>query len=531
MEEGPLRRALILVLVVFSLLSAMGSSSSSSPSPQDVRVLSAERRIDLTSFIVRVFLTLKVENTGASDVSEILIAFSPNEVQHLSIVKASAVAGKRKKKAYLSLDVNPVELAKGPNGAQLFSIALLSPLKSSETTVVEVLYVLTHSQEPFPAEISQSESQYVYYRDSALLLSPYHIGEQRTFIKTPNTKVESYTSVNPSSRVGTEIKYGPYHDRAPYSYSPIVVHFENNHPFAVVEELMREVEISHWGNVQITEHYKLVHAGARHKGVFSRVEYQARPSISGPSSFKHLLARLPPRVHSVYYRDEIGNISSSHLRSDSLKSELELEPRYPLFGGWKATFVIGYGLPLQDFLFESSDGQHYLNLTFGCPLLETVVDRLTIKVVLPEGSKDPSVSVPFPVKQHYETTYSYLDVVGRKTLVLIKENVAPEHNVPFEVYYKFNSFFMLAEPLMLQAWRKICVFGEVFAFNFTKSQEQKKRDKTARNSHCSSDASFDFPELQSNRLGCLAEEANEKEIKKLHLDGVRDSSWRRGERS
>lgn len=53
--------------------------------------------------------------------------------------------------------------------------------------------------------------------------------------------------------------------------------------------------------------------------LFCRVEYQSRPSISGVSSFKHILARLPPRVHSVYYRDEIGNISSSHLRTDSRK--------------------------------------------------------------------------------------------------------------------------------------------------------------------------------------------------------------------
>lgn len=63
-----------------------------------------------------------------------------------------------------------------------------------------------------------------------------------------------------------------------------------------------------------------------------------------------------------------------------LQSELEIEPRYPLFGGWKATFVIGYGLPLQDFLLESSDGRRYLNFTFGCPLADTVVDKLTIKV-------------------------------------------------------------------------------------------------------------------------------------------------------
>lgn len=65
-----------------------------------------------------------------------------------------------------------------------------------------------------------------------------------------------------------------------------------------------------------------------------------------------------------------------------LQSELEFEPRYPLFGGWKATFVIGYGLPLEDFLFESPDGRRYLNFTFGCPLVDTVVNKLTIKVSL-----------------------------------------------------------------------------------------------------------------------------------------------------
>lgn len=114
------------------------------------------------------------------------------------------------------------------------------------------------------------------------------------------------------------------------------------------------------------------------------------------------------------------------------QSELQIEPRYPLFGGWKATFVIGYGLPLEDFLFESdADGRRYLNFSFGCPLLETVVDKLTIKVgfvsnfvicyhylflcfkfvlvhlmidqvVLPEGSKDPFVAAPFPIDQYLE---------------------------------------------------------------------------------------------------------------------------------
>ncbi|PQQ08722.1 dolichyl-diphosphooligosaccharide--protein glycosyltransferase subunit 1B [Prunus yedoensis var. nudiflora] len=410
-------RSLGRVIVAFWILSHLSLLAYSS-SPQDLQILNTERRIDLSSHIVKVFLTLKVENTGASPVSEVLLAFPPTQVDHIASLKAALTVGKKKKKSYVPLEVNPTDLPDAPNQTKYFSISLLNPLNAGETATLEVLYILTHSLEPFPAEINQAESQLVYYRDSAIILSPYYIKQQTTFIRTPSTKVESFTRVESTNRAGTEIKYGPYKDRPAYSYSPI------------------------------TEHYRLSHAGARHKGVFSRVEYQSRPSSGGISSFKHLLARLPPRVHSVIYRDEIGNISSSHLRMDYLKSDLEIEPRYPLFGGWKATFVIGYGLPLEDFLFESPDGRRYLNFTFGCPLAETVVDKLIIKVVLPEGSKDPSAVVPFSVKQHLETKYSYLDVAGRTVVVLEKENVVPEHNSPFQVYYSFNPIFMLAEPLI-----------------------------------------------------------------------------------
>lgn len=161
----------------------------------------------------------------------------------------------------------------GPNGAKYYSISLLKPLNKGGSVSIEVLYILTHSLVPFPAEISQSDSQLVYYHDSAVVLSPYLIKQQITLLKTPSTKVESFTRVEPTDHHGTEIKYGPYEESPPYSYSPTIVHFENNNAFAVVEELVREIEISHWGSIQITEHYKLMHAGAQHKGVFSRLAY------------------------------------------------------------------------------------------------------------------------------------------------------------------------------------------------------------------------------------------------------------------
>lgn len=223
-------------------------------------------------FMGSIFL-VQVENIEDAPATEVLLAFPPSQFDHLALVKAAATVGKKRKKSYATLEVNPTEQPGAPNGTKYYAISLPKPLVKGETTTLEILYILTHSLEPFPVEITQSDPQLVYFHDSAIILSPYHIIQQATLVKTPTNKVESFTQVEPTHRSGAEVRYGPYEDRGPYSYSPIIIHFENNHPFAVVEELEREIEISHWGSVQVTEHYKLAHAGAKHKGVFSRLGY------------------------------------------------------------------------------------------------------------------------------------------------------------------------------------------------------------------------------------------------------------------
>lgn len=50
-----------------------------------------------------------------------------------------------------------------------------------------------------------------------------------------------------------------------------------------------------------------------------------------------------------------------------------------MMGGWRTKFTIGYGLPLKDFLFQS-DGKRFLNITFGSPMNELVIDNLIVKV-------------------------------------------------------------------------------------------------------------------------------------------------------
>ncbi|KAL0440461.1 UNVERIFIED_CONTAM: Dolichyl-diphosphooligosaccharide--protein glycosyltransferase subunitA [Sesamum latifolium] len=432
-----------------SLLFVFGFCMFFSTVCSDLVISRADRRIDLTSQLVRTTVSLKVENNGVDALSEILLPFPEHQARNLAFLSAMISEGKDKTKG--SSGSLPIEVAnpKGkPPSLTWYSVSLPKELSKGGSLTLEVKAVFTHVLRPFPEKISQADVQLVAFQDSAHYLSPYTVKVQSLIIKLPEPRVESYTKLENTKFSGTELKYGPYENLPPFSYTPIVVHYVSNKPFAVAQELVREIEISHWGNVQITENYNLVHAGAEITGEFSRLDYQARPHVRGASAFRNLVAKLPPRAHSIYYRDEIGNISTSNVWSDSAKTLLEIEPRYPMFGGWRTCFTIGYGLPLKDFLFQS-EGKRFLNISFGCPMSDVVIENLIVKIVLPEGSKEISVAVPFPVEQSQETKFSHLDMVGRPVIVLEKKNVVPEHNQYFQVYYKFCNLSLLREPLML----------------------------------------------------------------------------------
>lgn len=163
-----------------------------------------------------------------------------------------------------------------PPELKIYSVSFPDNLQEGKSITLDVLTVLVNSLTPFPEEITQADSQLVLFQDSAYYLSPYSVKIQSLKVLLPSNRVESFTKhQNAKLMENAELKesvitYGPYDNLPAFDYSPVVVHFENNYPFAVAEDLVREIEISHWGNVQVTEHYTLVHAGARNKGGFSR---------------------------------------------------------------------------------------------------------------------------------------------------------------------------------------------------------------------------------------------------------------------
>lgn len=152
---------------------------------------------------------------------------------------------------------------------------------------------------------------------------------------------------------------------------------------------------------------------------------------------------------------------------------------------------MGYSLKLHTVVNSLKGGLKQLSIPFSTPILNLPIQDLTVKVslsrlwsghshcqensftfsmmfpiaegvraamqvVLPEGSSHIEADFPFDVEQSRETKYTYLDTYGRPVLVLKKQNVVPDHNMPLKVTYKFASIAMLQEPLLL--------VGTFFAF-------------------------------------------------------------------
>lgn len=88
------------------------------------------------------------------------------------------------------------------------------------------------------------------------------------------------------------------------------IHFENNSPFLTVTSMERIIEISHWGNIAVEEHFHMTHSGAVLKGPFSRYDYQRnQDGVSSIKSFKVIINCL----EFIYILNMTISILSSEL--------------------------------------------------------------------------------------------------------------------------------------------------------------------------------------------------------------------------
>eukprot|EP01138_Halocafeteria_seosinensis_P014256 gb/GECG01014555.1/.p1 GENE.gb/GECG01014555.1/~~gb/GECG01014555.1/.p1 ORF type:complete len:472 (+),score=50.57 gb/GECG01014555.1/:1-1416(+) len=438
-----------LCTVVFPALVALSVLLSSAHAAASGTSEIVNERVSRTFFtakhVVRGTYTIRARNDGKETVSEYLFALPQDWADKLAFIMALdhenqqqhyeiRQDGKHQRKGFVHY---AIEL---PDAG----------LSSGEETVIRVQTVFTNLLQPFPEVIEQDESQFAVLHADAKYASPYKSEKQSTTFKLGTKNIESYTEEEHAKEDGESLKYGPFESVSPYSSLPVRIHFETNHPFVTFREVEREIEISQWGNVAVEEHYSLKHDGAELRdGLFSRVDYQLRGHTA--NVLTQLTATLPFGSKDIYYRDIIGNVTTSNVRTDRHGTVMEISPRFPVFGGYKTEWYQGYNLDSEVAMtYDQSTNTYEVTFPFNIPYSEGYVQDYTVKVVLPEGATNVEVDSPHSVKRDSSRRFTYLDALeGRPIVVLRTSNIVKQHSGKVRVKYSMPSLYMLREPLML----------------------------------------------------------------------------------
>ena len=230
--------------------------------------------------------------------------------------------------------------------------------------------------------------------------------KQKTEVKFPGSNIPEYTTLPPTrgspespTKQGLKFTYGPFSEVPAGVLEPVRVRYEFTKPLIQVSRLERDVEVSHWGgNVAFEERYTLHNRAANLTKQFNRVEW-AQQQYRNPATTAIKELRFPLKVGSLtpYFTDVIGNVSTSRFRSNKREANLEIKPRYPIFGGWNYPFRIGWDADLKKYLRKLSTGQTYiLNVPFleGPKQPEGIsYEHVELRVILPEGAE--YVVLPF----------------------------------------------------------------------------------------------------------------------------------------
>lgn len=400
-----------------------------------------ERVIDLSSQLVKITTTITLSNPGKESVSSFLHALEPDTFGNLSYVSA-----KDSFKKHLQL----AEAKVAGQHDKFLSVKLNQPLSSGGTATVYMEFVFTDVLLPHPSSISQKERQLVRYFGNHYFYTPYQTTKQTTSVIVNSRTIENYSKLKPVTQSDLTVSYGPYQNIAPFSQDQLFVHFESTAPFLTVTKLDRLIDVSHWGSISVKEDIDIFHSGAKLKGSFSRYDYQ-RDTSSTHHSVRSYKTILPAAAHSIFYRDSNGNISTSAVKTRKEWIELELRPRYPLFGGWRSAYTLGYNVPSYEYLYKNAKGQYVLRMR----LLDNVFDdmhvaELETSIILPVGASNIQLRTPYTIDRlPDDVTYKYLDTKGRVIIRLKKTNLVEQHIQDFEIIYNWQPLLLLHEPLLL----------------------------------------------------------------------------------
>ncbi|KAF2012230.1 oligosaccharyltransferase alpha subunit [Aaosphaeria arxii CBS 175.79] len=411
--------------------------SSAFKPPQVFKNANLVRTTNLDKAFPRETINVVIENIDTKPQSEYYLPFETSLISKVGGLEASD-----KKNPNLGAFKVEVVGFEEASSTEFYLIHLPKPLAPKEQQTLSITYSILSTLSPVPATIAQSEKQYVQYTFSAYTPSAYTTDKQKTKVKFPNGDIPDYTTlpadVNAENKAdpqkqGSTFTYGPYEKIPAGAEQEVSVRYEFTKPLTHASLLERDIEVSHWGgNLAVEERYWLQNLGAKLKNHFSRVEWQKSSYMSPPTSaLKALNLPLNPGALNPYFTDDIGNVSTSRFRPGKREALLELKPRYPVFGGWKYSFRVGWDANLSSYLRKVAGGDSYV---LKVPFLEgprqpegIEYARVNLRVILPEGATNVKYSTVVPVIDSDTTLHrTFMDTIGRTTLSLTAINIVDD---------------------------------------------------------------------------------------------------------
>ncbi|KAI8097180.1 Ribophorin I [Halteromyces radiatus] len=445
---------------------------------QNVKVL---RVLDARNHIVQEEIGIRAKNIAETPVSEYYYTIPASIEQHVASITAFL---RKQQKISLTIEKAGFDSEKE---IQLYKVILDQPLQPQEDIRLGIHISYTHVLKPLPAKIPQVARQLLLYRGNVYLYSPYASKEMKTTLQVPTALIVSFTGGDGLvQQKGNKLVYGPLNDLEPYAYHELQCHFESLGPLITVTNLERDLQVSHWGNnLAVEEHYTVRNDGAGLDDNFNRAQYMRSAPVHGSTNMlKEISLELPVGASDAYFRDEIGNVSTSHFRNERTRSLLEIKPRYPVFGGWTYNWYHGYNVKLRSFLrYQKSTGDYILNVNFVDNAKNMAIDKARVRIVLPEGATDvkiyPNMDLDYVQEGKHFTNF---DSTGRYEIILEKKNVVYEHQKPIQITYKYPTYRLLQKPLVVSASLlslfvlSIIVSKLPFSINDTKQKSNLKKE-------------------------------------------------------
>ncbi|KAK4157853.1 Ribophorin I [Chaetomidium leptoderma] len=473
MKTSAVFSALVSLLSLASAASSDSNSKSKSSStstftpPQVFKNANLVHVVSVEKNYVKENINVLVENIDKAAQDEYFLPFTADQMSRLGGVEV-----KDRKDSSAGLFVAEVVEFDQESDIQYLRIRLPKALAPGAQQTLGISYYLLKAYKPLPASIKQEELQYLTYSFSAYLPSAYTTTKQKTEVKFPSGTIPDYTKLPGSGDIqefplkqGSKLTYGPFGEKPAGAIEPVTVRFEFNKPVTHVSLLERDIEVSHWGgNVAFEERYTLHHRGANLSSLFNRVKWQ-QATYYQPTTFALKEMKFPLRVGSEdpYYTDVIGNVSTSRFRSNKREALLEIKPRYPVFGGWKYPFTIGWNSDAKNFLRKTVSGGFVLNVPFleGPKQPEGVeYEQVQVRVVLPEGAENVKYHTSIPTQSitegGVEIHRTFLDTIGRTALVIKARNLVDDfRDRELVITYDY--------PLMAALRKPLIVFGSAVA--------------------------------------------------------------------